>query len=38
MEKELLSLDNIIKVSSIIIPLFAIVIPLYKFISEKKAQ
>lgn len=38
MEKELLSLDNIIKVSSIIIPLFGIVIPLYKFISEKNLK
>lgn len=35
MEKELLSLDNIIKVFGIIISLFGIVIPLYKFISEK---
>ena len=38
MEKELLSLDNIIKVFGIIISLFGIVIPLYKFISEKKPK
>lgn len=38
MEKELLSLDNIIKVFGIIISLFGIVIPLYKFISEKNLK